>query len=180
MENSKKEGVMGKFNFSFGFQPKAETTGSTAVLERDTFESSTPKETTVIDKHIDYSKNSTEKNMKHIANIINGLSMREDEESVAVLEEIGTNSSIDAIREMTARGLVRKNTQGAIDIVIRHAGKGINDLSTAVAMSAINELLSLENKEIAMQVLEDTVANCDNETVKDNARSVKALMALCR
>ena len=179
MENTKKEGVMGKFNFGFGAH-KGETTGSTAVLERDTFESSAKKEDIAVDKQIDYSKNSTEKNMKHIANIINGLSMREDEESIAVLEEIGTNSSVDAIREMTAKGLVRKNTAGAFDVVIRHEGKGINDLSTSVAMSAINELLSLENKEIAMQILEDTVAHSDNEGVRDNARSVKALMALCQ
>ena len=115
MENNKKEGVMGKFNFNFGFQPKTETTGSTAVLERDTFESSTPKETTVIDKRIDYSKNSTEKNMKHIANIINGLSMREDDESVAVLEEIGTNSSVDAILSENSGAIIEKGQESNVE-----------------------------------------------------------------
>lgn len=117
--------------------------------------------------------------MKHIANIINGLAMHEDMESINVLNEIGTNSSVDSIREMTARALVRKNMAESLHIVIMHEGKGINDLSTSVAMSTINELLSLQNKEIAMQVLEEAVANSEIEMVRDNARSVKALMALC-
>ena len=52
-------------------------------------------------------------------------------------------------------------------------------MSTVVAMSTINELLSLENKEEAMRVLENTISSehFDDE-VKENARSVKALMAL--
>ena len=120
-----------------------------------------------------------EKNMKHIANIINGLALHQDVESIAVLNEIGTNSSVDAIREMTARALVRKNMVESLSIVIMHEGKGINDLSTSVAMSTINELLSLENKELAMQVLEEAVASSEFEMIRDNARSVKALMALC-
>lgn len=173
MESNKKENFIGKLNFSFVNGVKSE--GSTAVLERDTFESSTTgtKET------IDYGKVSSEKNMKHIANIINGLAMHEDAESINVLNEIGTNSSVDAIREMTARALVRKNVVDSLSIVIKNEGKGINDLSTLVAMSTINELLSLKDKEVAMQVLEDAVANSESEMVRDNARSVKALMALC-
>jgi hypothetical protein len=52
-------------------------------------------------------------------------------------------------------------------------------MSTIVAMSTINELLSLENKETAMKILEDTISSdCFEEEVKENARSVKALMAL--
>ena len=42
----------------------------------------------------------------------------------------------------------------------------------------INELLSLSDKTEAMKVLTDTVEMHSDEEVRDNARSVKALMAL--
>ena len=45
-------------------------------------------------------------------------------------------------------------------------------------MSTINELLSLNDKAEAIRILEDTVENHSDEEVRDNARSVKALMAL--
>lgn len=176
MKDNKREGIISKFNFNFGIGAKSE--GGVALLEKDTFEISSVQEQG-IQEQVEFSKNSTEKNMKHIANIINGLAVHEDIESIAVLNEIGTNSSVDAIREMTARALVRKNVVEALNIVIAHEGKGINDLSTSVAMSTINELLSLKDKEIAMQVLEEVVATSEIELVRDNARSVKALMALC-
>lgn len=118
------------------------------------------------------------KNMKKINNIIEGLSMHEDPESINVLEEVGTNSSLDVIREMTARALVKKNQHDSLSVVITQKGKGINDMSTIVAMSTINELLSLENKAEAMKVLADTVDMHSDEEIRDNARSVKALMAL--
>lgn len=178
MENNKKGNSTNKFNFSFGLNNTNKTGGATAVLERDTVELST-KDMESIKNRIDFSKNSSEKNMKHIANIINGLAMHEDSDSIRVLEEIGTNASVDTIREMTARALVRKNVYDSLTIVISQEGKGINDLSTSVAMSTINELLTLQNKETAMQILEDTVTNSTVETVRDNARSVKALMSLC-
>ncbi len=176
MKDSKKENLMSKFNFSFVNSSKSE--GATCVMEKDTFECSEEKMESVQNK-IDFSKNSSEKNMKHIANIINGLAMHEDADSIRVLEEIGTNASIDTIREMTARALVRKNVFESLSIVISQEGKGINDLSTSVAMSTINELLSLQNKEVAMQILEETVSSSEVEMVRDNARSVKALMSLC-
>lgn|SRR5574344_1399798 len=118
------------------------------------------------------------KNNKKLNNIIDALSIHQDPESINVLEEIGTNSSIDTVREMTARALVRKNMEDSLRIVISNKGKGINDLSTVVAMSTINELLSLENKDTAMQILADTVDSDVDEDIRDNARSVKALMAL--
>lgn len=117
--------------------------------------------------------------VKNVKNIIDGLAMHQNPESVAVLEDIGTNSKVDEIREMTAKALVQKNMPESLRVVITNKGKGINDLSTSVAMSTINELLSLQNKEIAMQVLEETVSNSEIEMVRDNARSVKALMSLC-
>ena len=176
MKDNKRESIISKFNFNFGIGSKSE--GVVGVIERDTFESSAVSEQG-IQEQVEFSKNSTEKNMKHIANIINGLAVHEDIESIAVLNEIGTNSSVDAIREMTARALVRKNTERSLNVAITNKGKGINDLSTSVAMSTINELISLENKEEAMSILTNTVETCEDEEIRENARSVKALMTLC-
>ena len=118
------------------------------------------------------------KHLKNVSNIIEGLGNHKDAESIQLLEEIGTNSSLDVIREMTSRALVRKNMHDSLSVVITNKGKGINDLSTMVAMSTINELLSLSDKSEAIRVLTDTVEQHSDEDVRDNARSVKALMAL--
>lgn len=119
------------------------------------------------------------KDFRRAKNIIDALSLKGSEESTRMLEEIGTNSSVDEIREHTVRALVRQNKHDALSVVITNKGKGINDMSTVVAMSTINELLSLENKEEAMKVLENTISSEGfDEEVKENARSVKALMAL--
>lgn len=116
--------------------------------------------------------------VKDVTNIIEGLRMNENPESVSILEDVGTNSRVDAIREMTSRALVKKNNHESLSVVITNKGKGINDMSTIVAMSTINELLSLEDKSEAMQILADTVEMHSDEEVRDNARSVRALMAL--
>lgn len=113
-----------------------------------------------------------------VSDIIDSLTINPNPDSVSVLEEIGTNSSIDEIREMTARALVKRNEFSSLSIVISRSGKGINDMSTVVAMSTINCLLSLEDKQEAMKVLESTISGDFSEDVKENARSVKALMAL--
>lgn len=119
------------------------------------------------------------KNFSKVSNIIESLTINPNPESIAVLEEIGTNSSIDEVRELTSRALVRRNEHDSLSVAIANKGKGINDMSTVVAMSTINELLSLENKEFAMHVLENTISNDGyDEEVRENARSVKALMAL--
>ena len=119
------------------------------------------------------------KNFNKVSDIIESLTRNTNPDSVAVLEEIGTNSSIDEVRELTSRALVRRNEHDSLQVVISNRGKGINDMSTIVAMSTINELLSLENKEEAMRVLENTISSESfDEEVKENARSVKALMAL--
>ena len=117
-------------------------------------------------------------NMNKVRKIIDALSIHTDPASIGVLNEVGTNSSIDTVRELTSRALVRKNVRDSLQVVISNQGKGINDLSTLVAMSTINELLSLEDKTTAIEILEDTVNNHSEEDVRDNARSVKALMAL--
>ncbi len=119
------------------------------------------------------------KNFSKVSNIIESLTINPNPESIAVLEEIGTNSSIDEVRELTSRALVRRNEHESLTVAISNRGKGINDMSTVVAMSTINELLSLDNKEFAMHVLENTISNEGfDEEVRENARSVKALMAL--
>ncbi len=116
--------------------------------------------------------------IKNVTNIIEGLGQNPNSESVTILEDIGTNSKVDAIRELTSRALVKRNEHDSLKVVITNKGKGINDMSTIVAMSTINELLSLEDKTEAMKVLTDTVEKHSDEEVRDNARSVKALMAL--
>ena len=116
--------------------------------------------------------------VKNVTSIIEGLGKNENPETISILEDVGTNSKIDAIREMTSRALVKKNMHDSLKVVITNKGKGINDMSTVVAMSTINELLSLDDKSEAMKILEDIVEMHSDEEVRDNARSVKALMAL--
>lgn len=121
----------------------------------------------------------TNKNYIRVSDIIDSLTINPSPDAVAVLEEIGTNSSIDEVREMTARALVKRNEVASLSVIISNKGKGINDMSTVVAMSTINSLLSLEDKETAMTVLENTISGEGiPEDVVENARSVKALMAL--
>ena len=50
--------------------------------------------------------------VKDVTNIIEGLGINENPETISILEDVGTNSKIDAIREMTARALVKKNMPG--------------------------------------------------------------------
>ncbi len=123
--------------------------------------------------------NKTTKTYNRVSDIIDSLTINPNPDAVAVLEEIGTNSSIDEVREMTARALVKRNEPNSLSVIISQRGKGINDMSTVVAMSTINCLLSLEDKEEAMKVLENTISGEGiEEDVRENARSVKALMAL--
>lgn len=111
-----------------------------------------------------------------IDNIIEALAKHEDPKSIQILQEIGTNSDIDEIREKTAHALIRKNSAESLKVVIASSGKGINDLSARVAMSAINELLSLNDKTEVLNVLEETMNSAEKSEVKDTARSVKALI----
>ena len=90
--------------------------------------------------------------VRDVTNVIEGLGLNPNPETISILEDVGTNSKIDAIREMTARALVKKNMHDALKVVITNKGKGINDMSTVVAMSTINELLSLQDKSEAMKI----------------------------
>ena len=114
--------------------------------------------------------------MSKLENIIEALSIHEDNDAVRILDEIGTNCEIDDVRELTAKALVKRNSEESLNLVINHDGKGINDLSPRVVMTTINELLALENKENVIKVLDKTIEENENQDVKDTASSIKALM----
>ena len=116
-------------------------------------------------------------NNRRIKNIIEALARHNDEDSIRVLDELGTNCPIDEIREMTSKALIKENTHKSLETVIVNKGKGINDLSARVAMTAINELLALKDKTEAIKILEDTINMHSEKEVQDTARSVKALMS---
>ena len=115
---------------------------------------------------------------KKIRRIIETLGQHEDNQAISVLEELGTNSSDDEVRELTSQMLVRKNIHDALKVVIINKGKGINDMSPVFSMSTINEILNLENKEEAVKILDDTINMHSDEEVRENAKSVKSLLSL--
>lgn len=114
---------------------------------------------------------------KKIVNIIDALGRKKDADSIKVLEEVGTNCNEDEVRRLTARALINKNSEDALEVVILKEGKGINDLNTSVAMSTINDLLALDDKGEALKVLTKAEEEDYANTIKETARSVKALMA---
>ena len=115
---------------------------------------------------------------KNVTRIIEALGKHEDTSAISVLEELGTNSSNDEIRELTAQALIKRNCHDSLKIVILNKGKGINDLSAKVAMSAINELLNLKDKTEAIKILDDTINLNSIDEVRENAKSVKSLLTL--
>lgn len=115
---------------------------------------------------------------KRLNKIIDALANHKDDSAVAVLERVGTNSSNDEVRSLTARALVKRNTEESLAVIISQPGKGINDLNTNVAMGTINSILALDNKENVLKVLDKAEANSEDERVRDTARSIKTLMAL--
>jgi len=122
-------------------------------------------------------ENNNKKDNKILSNIIEALSKHQDSAAVGVLEDVGTNCPSDEIRRLTAKALIDRNTYDSLSVVIQRKGKGINDLNTSVAMSTINELLSLKDKSEVLKVLEEAEAKVEDEAIKETARSVKALMA---
>ena len=115
---------------------------------------------------------------KAVKKIIESLEKHEDMESIAVLEELGTNSPDSEVREMTSKALVRKNVHDSLKVVIINQGKGINDLSPVVAMSTVNEILALEDKTEVLKILEDTINMNTIDEVRENAISVRSLLTL--
>ena len=117
------------------------------------------------------------KSETRLSNIIEALSRHENEAAEEVLERIGTNCDNDEVRRVTAKALVHRNTYNSLAIVINKKGKGVNDLSTSVAMSTINEILSLKDTEQVLKVLAEAEENNSDEIIRETARSVKALIA---
>lgn len=115
---------------------------------------------------------------KKIEKIIDALEKHEDAESIGILEELGTNSPDNEIRELTSKALVRKNVHDSLKVVIINQGKGINDLNPVVAMSTVNEILALEDKSEVIKILDDTINMNDIEEVRENAISVKSLVTM--
>lgn len=115
---------------------------------------------------------------KKIKKIIETLGKHSDPESISVLEEIGTNSADNDVRELTTKMLVQKNVHDSLKVVIINKGKGINDLSPVVAMSTISSILDLEDKTEAIKILDDTINMHSDEEVRNNAKSVKSLLSI--
>lgn len=120
----------------------------------------------------------TKEREMRLRNIIEALGTHEDAEAIRVLEEMGTNCESDEVREWTSRALIQRNTHESLCHVILNKGKGINDLSPRVAMSAINDILELKDKTEAIRILEDTMKMHSDEEVREAASSVRALIAL--
>ena len=110
--------------------------------------------------------------------IIEALGRHPDEESIDVLRDLGTNSSREDVRESTAAALISKNSDKALRILIANEGKGINDLSTKVALSTVGKLVQLQDKEELIKVLDETINGECADEVKTTARSLKALITL--
>ncbi len=114
---------------------------------------------------------------KKLKHIIEALSKHKDIDSVRVLNEVGTNCENDYIRELSSAALIKKNIKEALEIVIKCKGKGINDLSSDVVMSSINELLSLKDKTVVNSVLDETINSNAEKEIIETARSVKVLLS---
>lgn len=110
--------------------------------------------------------------------IIEALGRHEDNEAISVLRDIGTNSEREDVREQTAKALIRRNSDEALRILIADKGKGINDLSTKVALSTVNNLLEIQDKTELLKVLNETIDSDKEEEIKNTARSLRALITL--
>ena len=110
--------------------------------------------------------------------IIEALGRHEDADAINVLRDIGTNSPEEEIREATAKALCRRNTNESLRIIVADKGKGINDLSTKVALSTIGNLLELQDKTELMNILNETIDGETEEEIKNTARSLRALINL--
>ncbi len=117
--------------------------------------------------------------MSNALKIIEALGRHEDPEAISVLRDIGTNSAKEEVREETAKALIRRNSEESLRILIADKGKGINDLSTKVALTTVNSLLSIQDKTELLKVLENTIGSeTIDEDVKGTARSLRALITL--
>jgi len=117
--------------------------------------------------------------MSNAIKIIEALGRHTDEAATDILKEIGTNSSREDVREETAKALIRRNSENSLRILVANEGKGINDLSTKVALSTVNTLLELQDKSELLKVLNQTIDGKEmKDEIKNTARSLRALITL--
>ena len=116
--------------------------------------------------------------MSNALKIIEALGRHEDAEAISVLRDLGTNSPRDDVREETAKALIRRNSEESLRIVVSNQGKGINDLNAKVALSTVSSLLELQDKTELMTILNETIDGDNEETIKETARSLRALINL--
>ena len=116
--------------------------------------------------------------MTNALKIIEALGRHEDEAAIDVLKDVGTNSCREDIREATAKALASRNNEKSLRILVADKGKGINDLSTRVALSTVNLLLDLQDKETLLHVLGETIDSDCEEEIRNTARSLRALINL--
>jgi len=112
-----------------------------------------------------------------ISKIIEALGRHSDGSAVEILEEVGTNSCDDIIRELTAKALINRNTNDSLKIVLVYKGKGIHDLSAEVAETSINSLKSLNDKSEAFKILSETINSDYDEAIKTKAKEVMEIIS---
>lgn len=117
------------------------------------------------------------KTINEISKIIEALGRHSDNSAVGVLEEIGTNSSDDLVRELTANALINRNTNDALRLVLIYKGKGIHDLSPTVADAAINSLKALTDKTEAVKILDETISSENEESIIIMAKAVREIIS---
>jgi hypothetical protein len=115
--------------------------------------------------------------ISEISKIVEALGKHSDNSAVAVLEEIGTNSSDDLVRELTANALINRNTNDSLRIILINKGKGIHDMSPSVADAAINGLKALTDKSEAVKILDETISSENEESVITMAKAVKEIIS---
>lgn len=114
--------------------------------------------------------------MYTVSEIIEALGKHADDNAVGVLEEVGTNSSDNEVRKMTAKALIERNTHEALKVLIINKGKGIHDYNENVANSVIEMLNKQQDKEEVLKILDDTIKLHSDNEVKSKAQQVKNML----
>lgn len=111
--------------------------------------------------------------MYTVSDIIDALGKHSDESAIGVLEEVGTNSSNNEIRKMTAKALIERNTHNALRVLLINKGKGIHDYNEDVSSSVVEMLKNIEDNAETLRILEDTINFHSDEEVRAKSRFVR-------
>lgn len=112
--------------------------------------------------------------------IIEALGRHEDNNAIAVLEDLGTNSPKEEVRAETAKALIRQNKHDSLRVLLTKQGKGIHDLNANVAMTTVNGLLALDDKTELLKIIDETISQNKEEEILNTAKSLRALINLSR